>query len=243
MTELQRILDSSEPDQFEYRLLRGAARECPSPESVVALRAGLGLKATAWTRIAALSGWKLTLLSVAFSAFLGLRGTQPSGAVGSTRSAAAERASDVRHQASVPQVADTRTAAVQTPPESTAQAAPVRENGVAAVDSSRARTIERPHASVGPDLREEIRLLDAARSALQSHQPRAAMEAIDTYNARFPAGAFKQEAAMLKIQALALRGETSRANSMAKKFIKNNPDSPYVNRASRIVEQSGGAMP
>jgi outer membrane protein assembly factor BamD (BamD/ComL family) len=71
--------------------------------------------------------------------------------------------------------------------------------------------------------------------------PEVALGSLDTYANRFAAGAFKQEASVLRMQALAQRGDLGRASSMAKQFVESNPSSPYVNRAARIAKSSNVA--
>ncbi len=102
---------------------------------------------------------------------------------------------------------------------------------------------ERNRINNGPDLREEIRLLDLARNAIQAHQPEDALVSLNTYANRFAKGAFKQEASVLRMQALAQQGDIGRASSMAKQFVESNPNSPYVGRAARIAKSSNSDDP
>jgi outer membrane protein assembly factor BamD (BamD/ComL family) len=92
-------------------------------------------------------------------------------------------------------------------------------------------------------LREEIRLLDSARNAIQTHRPEEAFVSLNAYANRFAAGAFKQEASVLRMQALAQRGDVGQASSMAKQFVQSNPNSPYVGRAARIARNSNPSGP
>jgi hypothetical protein len=55
------------------------------------------------------------------------------------------------------------------------------------------------------ELREEIQLLDQARSALQSGSGAAALEQLDRYRQRFPSGVLRREASLLRQQAAAAR--------------------------------------
>jgi TolA-binding protein len=242
MTKLQRMLDSRDTDEFELRLLQGAAAERPAPEVVTALRTGLGLPTTALTRIA-LSTWKMTLLAMSMGALFGLRGTEPPRRVALTPTNSAASKPHVKVTAPASEVVADNAAAMATAESDVATPASAQPTEPATLDTSRARAPERARTNSGPDLREEIKLMDTARSAIRSQHAQAALDALDRYAARFPAGSFKQEAAVLKIQALALRGDTARAHSMAKQFIKNNPKSPYVDRASRIVGAAGRAAP
>jgi outer membrane protein assembly factor BamD (BamD/ComL family) len=80
--------------------------------------------------------------------------------------------------------------------------------------------------------------LDLSRTAIQRRQPEEALASLKVYTNQFSAGAFKQEASVLRMQALAQIGDMSRASSMAKQFVESNPDSPYVGHAARIAKSS-----
>jgi hypothetical protein len=53
------------------------------------------------------------------------------------------------------------------------------------------------------ELREEIQLLDKARSALQRGSGAAALQQLDRYRQRFPSGVLRREASLLRQQAAA----------------------------------------
>ncbi len=233
---MQRLIDTAGVDDFELWLLRSAASERPTAGAVAGMRAGLGISSGAAARVASISSLKLTLLAISVGAFLGLHGTEPSpkpllqSATPSELVAVAQnsppvfmefREPDARSEPAIEQASSQKSPKVK------------------------ATTAERSRASSGPDLREEIRLLDSARNAIKAQQAELALESLNVYAARFPSGAFKQEAAVLKIQAVALRGESGRASAMAKQFVESNPNSPYVGKASRIAKapSSGTAPP
>lgn len=85
------------------------------------------------------------------------------------------------------------------------------------------------------DLREEIDLMDQARSALRSGAPSRALSTLEQYRARFPHGSFGQEAAVLRIEALEASGNHSRSVAEAKGFLARNPNSPHAERLRRIA--------
>jgi hypothetical protein len=85
------------------------------------------------------------------------------------------------------------------------------------------------------ELRDEIRLLDGVRASLRSSDPRAALSALDDYRQRFPRGAFGQEAAVLRIEALAVAGQKTAAATLAKAFIAAHPSSPHIDRLRPIA--------
>jgi hypothetical protein len=62
----------------------------------------------------------------------------------------------------------------------------------------------RPQAHVAPtsaSLREEIRLIDSARVAVKNNEGARALGILDQYARRFPEGAFKEEARVLRTEA------------------------------------------
>lgn len=90
-----------------------------------------------------------------------------------------------------------------------------QETVVASVASSPARPRTKPTARVMPNvrpaaspdtLREEIALLDDARLALRQGQPRAALEVLDTYDSRFPAGQLRAAASTVRARARCAEG-------------------------------------
>jgi hypothetical protein len=86
-----------------------------------------------------------------------------------------------------------------------------------------------------PDLREEIALMDQARSALRSAAPTRALTVLQQYRGQFPQGSFGQEAAVLRIEALAASGNHAKAVAEANGFLSRNPNSPHSERLRRIV--------
>ena len=238
MKRMQRLLDTTDTNDFELWLLRSAARERPSASAVAAMRSGLGLSGVTPLRIASLFSLKVTLLAVSFGAFLGLHGTEPSAPsfMNASLAAPGSIALEGKVNAAEREKVAPDTGLTSAP----APQLPVVGQTAASTKVNRARehlaSQEGAKAPTGPDLREEIRLLDSARNAIQGHHVEAALDSLNTYASRFPSGAFKQEASVLRIQAVAMRGETARASSMAKRFVESNPNSPYVGKATRIAK-------
>jgi outer membrane protein assembly factor BamD (BamD/ComL family) len=86
-------------------------------------------------------------------------------------------------------------------------------------------------------LSEQIRLIEAARAGVASHDAQAALKALDTYSAKFPRGSFGQEATVLRIRAVDQSGDSARATAMAKSFVARFPNSPHVARLKPIAER------
>lgn len=106
-----------------------------------------------------------------------------------------------------------------------------------AAASPRARPSPAPAASSPEDLSEQIRLIEAARAGVASHDSRSALAALDNYNAKFSRGAFGQEAMVLRIRALDQAGDSARATALAKSFVTRFPSSPHVARLKPIAER------
>jgi hypothetical protein len=87
------------------------------------------------------------------------------------------------------------------------------------------------------DLSEQIRLIEAARAGVASHDSKAALAALDSYSAKFSRGSFGQEALVLRIRALDQAGDFARATALAKSFVTRFPKSPHVARLKPIAER------
>src|SRR6187431_1016284 len=85
------------------------------------------------------------------------------------------------------------------------------------------------------DLSEQLRLIDAARSAVAAGNAPAASAALSSYRARFPRGLFGQEAAVLQIETLDLQGNHALAAAQARSFLARHPNSPHVGVVQRIA--------
>jgi TolA-binding protein len=97
-----------------------------------------------------------------------------------------------------------------------------------------------PAPAPSQDVREEIRLLDHARAALLQHAPSRALERLAQYTQRFPRGALRQEAAVLRIEALRAQGDQTRAAVLAQEFLAKHPGSPH---AERVTAAAASATP
>lgn len=87
------------------------------------------------------------------------------------------------------------------------------------------------------DLSEQIRLIEAARAGVAGRDAKTALGALDSYAAKFPRGAFGQEAAVLRIRALEHSGDLASATALAKSFVARFPHSPHVARLKAIAER------
>ena len=85
------------------------------------------------------------------------------------------------------------------------------------------------------DLRGQIALIDAARSALVASAMKRALEQADQYQDRYPGGTFIPEAAAIKIKALAGLGRMSEARTLAQRFRSRYGPGPQTDQVLRAV--------
>lgn len=93
-------------------------------------------------------------------------------------------------------------------------------------------------ASADPFL-EELALVERARAALGQGQGRECLEATRTYEKRFSKnGLFREEVAVMHIEALALSGDRSTARTLGQRFLGAHPNTPYTDRIERVLARS-----
>ena len=229
---------------LERRLLDAASRELPSVELTRKMQQALGLSIAASAMTAAAvksSGAATTALTTGAPAFawpaisVGVLALAVTGAVVGLRSTAS-------HQAA-PRPVATAPAVVLGP-------APVAPEPLAApVPAPAARAFERPAsipaparahhhalaAAIPSELRAEIALVDAARSAVSTGADDRALVLLNRYDTSYRAGTFRPEAAALRIEALDHLGRTAQARTLAQRFIAAHPDSPLADRVARVT--------
>jgi outer membrane protein assembly factor BamD (BamD/ComL family) len=88
---------------------------------------------------------------------------------------------------------------------------------------------------VSEDVTEQIALIDAARDALAHGRAERALTTVRQYHARFPKGAFRPEAAAIKIEALMKLGRTTEARSLAERFLVAHGPGPLAERVARLA--------
>jgi len=90
-------------------------------------------------------------------------------------------------------------------------------------------------ASSGSSFHEELALVEAARSALARGDTTACLRALDGHDERFREGVFADEIAVMRIEALAARGEHARARTLGERFLAHSPSSTYASRIRSIL--------
>ncbi len=79
-------------------------------------------------------------------------------------------------------------------------------------------------------LRLEIIALDEARRETEAGRPRAALTRLDEYATKFPRGMLREEAMVLRIEALHASGDHATAGSLARRLFRDSPKTPYAAR-------------
>ena len=193
---MKRLLDDGGTD-FEHSLLSALRDEKPSPELVARMQQGLGLSAAATTGTAAAAssaGWLkaavvgLAAVGIAGIGYVGLSSPESPVAV-------------------LPSV---KPVPVKVEAPAAAEPKPVTVDDLAVAEAPTPAK-PRPVASVAPDLREEIRLLDQARSAVRAGDGAQALALLAKYARRYPRGQFRQEAQVLRVEALEQSGNKQAA--------------------------------
>jgi hypothetical protein len=84
-------------------------------------------------------------------------------------------------------------------------------------------------------LSSELNLLVRARAALRSHHEREALALLDRYDSEPFGNELSTEAELLRVEALASLGRRAEATARARRFVRDNPDSPLVDRAQSFI--------
>jgi hypothetical protein len=125
-------------------------------------------------------------------------------------------------------------AAIEAPPAVTAPASPgAASSGASSPEAPRARATSPTPASSA--LADEIAALDGAREALASGDAARALRALDARDRAFPRGALGPEAMVLRIEALALRGDRATATRLGEAFLAASPRSPHASRIRTVL--------
>jgi len=116
--------------------------------------------------------------------------------------------------------------------------APTVRPAARAVDPapSAVRAVHRgPAIAAAADLRDEIAVVDAARTAVSAGDARGALQIVRRYEARHASGAFHPEATAIKIEALMNLGRETEARSLALKFVAEQRGTLLANRVADLV--------
>jgi len=238
MSAQERILDGGDASEAARTMLHAALGEKPSEEAlqrtILAMSAAGGPGAAAasgsgagagWLRSSALKWIGLASIAVAVvvTGWLAWRGgrepTAPSGP-----------APVVAAPAPAP------SAETLDPPTDTLPPAPVPPP---AADTPRAATASAvataSTAKPADSLAAQIAALDAARGLLAAGDANGCIAALDRLQRDYPRTPLAQEAAVLRIEALAASGRRVQARALATRFLAAHPDSPYATRLRTLT--------
>jgi hypothetical protein len=92
-----------------------------------------------------------------------------------------------------------------------------------------------PATPPADSLREQAALLDRARARIAAGDPGGSLAVLDDYDRRFPGAPLSEEALLLRIEALARRGDRSAAAALGRQFLKRYPESVHTDRLSALL--------
>ncbi|HVV52378.1 MAG TPA: hypothetical protein VHO06_22115 [Polyangia bacterium] len=99
----------------------------------------------------------------------------------------------------------------------------------------------RPAAS-GTDLRDEIAVVDAARSAISGGDAARALEILRRYDAKYASGSFRPEATAIKVEALVKLGRQNEARALAARFVAEQRGTLLARRVAELVGFTDSAV-
>jgi hypothetical protein len=247
-------------------LLRSARDDDPPPDALprAMIAAGIGgaaLSGGAATSVLAkpaggLLKWALNLMVVAACSlgagaiFMGEAGNSAGSGALPGRSAAALAGSELNEDAlsysageepavtDLPEQAQSdNSAAAGSPRPPQKFALPGQKSRSA--DSAENRNIK----NAKPSLAEEVALLDSARRSLMGGDAQGALRVLEKHARVFSGGALIADAAVLRIEALAARGDTAGAISNARAFLSAFPRDPHATHVQDLLHEHQAREP
>jgi hypothetical protein len=245
MSEPRRLLQE-EGDELGQSLLRSARRDGPSPQArrkamlALGVASGVGASVVA-TGTGAASTLAKSTATAALLKWIGVGvvgGLVTVGAVSVTMGPPAARTTapaETATMVAVPARSPIPSAAAPAEPPAArpAETAAPPEEAPAARPVETAKAVAR--SADKPTLGDEIAALDAAREALGAGNAAAALRALDDHDRRFPGGMLGPEATVLRIEALALRGDRASATRLGRAFLDAHPRSPAAARIRTLL--------
>jgi len=228
----------------ELALLRAGASEEPSEEGMQRLSAALGLGAGALVTLGTKStapgpgvGGALSKITAKW-VIAGAVGLAGGTALVLSRSAVAPEAAHSPPSGALHMTAPVVTSQPEPaePPAAAAPAEQAPEATTAPAESKDGARASKKTAS--PSIAREIADLDGARRLLGAGDARGALRALDTYDAEARSGMLRQEASLLRIEALAAAGDLASARRLARAFLRQHPQSPHEARVRALVGES-----
>jgi hypothetical protein len=94
-----------------------------------------------------------------------------------------------------------------------------------------------------PTLSKELGALKQIRQSLRSGDGSAALALLDRYDGGEYGSSLALEASVLRVEALDAVGRRAEAEALARRFVRDNPDSPLAERAQRFIDRTQPATP
>ena len=240
----------SRDESFRNALLQSAADDGPAPAALDRELARLGLATAAGTaaltaasgataKVGAASLFSTTLAKVtivATNALVGAAGYVATRAPTPTTATATATATNVP----APSVATP----IGTAPVETASVAPAPVAPAPAKDHVGARPAT--SAAVAEELTRtlaaEVALVDRARTLARS-SPGEAMTALEEYARTFPGGTLRDEAAVVRVEALLAAGHRADAERTAQPYLRDRPNTPIARRMTDLLGPEKDPIP
>jgi hypothetical protein len=100
-----------------------------------------------------------------------------------------------------------------------------------------------PAPATSPTLSNELAALKQIRQALRNGDGPAALALLDRHAAGEYGSSLALEASVLRVEALDAVGRRAEAEALARRFVRDNPDSPLAERAQRFIDRTEPARP
>lgn len=222
-------------DEFEAELLRAGRSDAMSAQSRTQILAGIGIgglltASTVATGVrAAAKGWLAT-------AGVGTVGALAVWAGVHTLSTGSKPAPAAQH--AVPVAAAAPKLPASEPIEAPA-AAPLAGNVSPEAEPVPAVAPPKVTAHAAPStedsLSDELAMIEQARTAVVHQDYAQALRLLDDYRHHFAKHRLRSEATVLRIEALAGRGDRDAASRVGREFLQNHPNGPYAQRVRSVI--------
>jgi TolA-binding protein len=91
-------------------------------------------------------------------------------------------------------------------------------------------------------LTQELGAIEQARAAFLRHEYSQTLRLLDEYGKKFPKRQLASEATVLRIEALAARGDRDSASRIGRDFLQNHPNGPYAQRVRSVIGDGARAQ-
>ena len=241
MTDIVPLLRSS-PDSRLGELLRAAADEQPSralPQQILA-GLGAGLAATGASAVASGAAASTPTVATSGGGILAAKWLAVGMVSGLLVAAGLNTVTSSGSSAPVA-VASARTSPMPLVPVAMPVATEPVPLAEATTEAPRVEHAPSPAAPRAADssgrLREEVRLIDAARAALAAGNAESALRELQTYQRIAETGTLDREARVLRIEALAKVGDSKQARALAEAYSADFPHDAHARRLRALTAE------